>query len=159
MEVAMEMQQPERIDYRGETNQHFTIEDTDAFLTLENKTVVLVNLPIFNIGRRIENNLVMNDPRVSRIHAQLRPMNGNYVLFDLGSTGGTFINGRSITELCLTGVLLSANGLPKYLTSCCIKRSKSASTGLAPSITYLSWISCGMGAVFTSAQSTVLPSR
>ncbi len=108
----MEMQQPERIDYRGETNQHFTIEDTDAFLTLENKTVVLVNLPIFNIGRRIENNLVMNDPRVSRIHAQLRPMNGNYVLFDLGSTGGTFINGRRIEQSVIySGDVISLAGV------------------------------------------------
>jgi pSer/pThr/pTyr-binding forkhead associated (FHA) protein len=107
----MDIQRPERTDFREETQQQFSAE-IDAFLTLENNKVVLINQPIFNIGRRIENNLALNDPRVSRIHAQLRPINGVYVLFDLGSTGGTFINGRQIEQsIIYSGDVISLAGV------------------------------------------------
>jgi pSer/pThr/pTyr-binding forkhead associated (FHA) protein len=53
---------------------------------------------IINIGRRLENDLVIDDPRVSRSHAQLRAIEGNYVLFDLSSTGGTFVNGSRVNQ-------------------------------------------------------------
>jgi pSer/pThr/pTyr-binding forkhead associated (FHA) protein len=53
---------------------------------------------VINIGRRLENDLVIDDPRVSRSHAQLRAIEGNYVLFDLSSTGGTFVNGSRVSQ-------------------------------------------------------------
>ena len=56
---------------------------------------------VINIGRRLENDLVIDDPRVSRNHAQLRAIEGNYVLFDLSSTGGTFVNGSPVNETIL----------------------------------------------------------
>jgi pSer/pThr/pTyr-binding forkhead associated (FHA) protein len=40
----------------------------------------------------------IDDPRVSRNHAQLRAIEGNYVLFDVSSTGGTFVNGSRVSE-------------------------------------------------------------
>ena len=53
---------------------------------------------VINIGRRLENDLVIDDMRVSRNHAQLRAVEGHYVLFDLNSTGGTFVNGSPVRE-------------------------------------------------------------
>src|SRR6185295_998184 len=107
----MDIEHPERTDFRDETQKQFSTE-IEAFLTLENNKVVPINQPIFNIGRRIENNLALNDPRVSRIHAQLRPINGVYVLFDLGSTGGTFINGRQIEQsIIYSGDVISLAGV------------------------------------------------
>jgi pSer/pThr/pTyr-binding forkhead associated (FHA) protein len=53
---------------------------------------------VINIGRRLENDLVIDDPRVSRNHAQLRAIEGNYVLFDLSSTSGTFVNGNRVSS-------------------------------------------------------------
>lgn len=53
---------------------------------------------VINIGRRLENDLVIDDRRVSRNHAQLRAVGGHYVLCDLGSTGGTFVNGSRVRE-------------------------------------------------------------
>ncbi|HET7144110.1 MAG TPA: FHA domain-containing protein [Anaerolineales bacterium] len=71
-----------------------------------------MNQAIINIGRRIENNLVINDPHVPRIHAQLRPINGNYSLFDPSSTGGTFINGRKIEQSVIySGGVISPAGV------------------------------------------------
>ncbi len=44
---------------------------------------------------------MVSDPRVSRRHAQLRWRFGRHVLYDLGSSGGTTVNGRAITEAAL----------------------------------------------------------
>ncbi len=70
----------------------------DAFVIVDGIKVIPLNQPLIRIGRRLENNLVLDDPRVSRTHAELRAINGRYVLFDLNSTGGTFVNGLRITQ-------------------------------------------------------------
>lgn len=49
------------------------------------------------IGRDPANAIVINDPEVSRRHARLTLQGGRYVLEDLGSTNGTFVNGRRLT--------------------------------------------------------------
>ncbi len=70
----------------------------DAFVIVDGVKVIPLTTPLVRIGRRLENNLVLDDPRVSRTHAELRAINGRYVLFDLNSTGGTFVNGIRITQ-------------------------------------------------------------
>ncbi len=57
--------------------------------------------PVINIGRRRDNHIVIDSPFVSRHHAQLRLRFGRYVLYDLNSRGGTFVNGHRITECIL----------------------------------------------------------
>jgi pSer/pThr/pTyr-binding forkhead associated (FHA) protein len=73
----------------------------DAFVIVDGIKVIPLTQPIVNIGRRVENTLVIDDPRVSRTHAQLRAINGRYIIFDLNSTGGTFINGERVTQSIL----------------------------------------------------------
>ncbi len=70
----------------------------DAFVIVDGVKVIPLTQPLVRVGRRLENNLVLDDPRVSRTHAELRAINGRYVLFDLNSTGGTFVNGLRITQ-------------------------------------------------------------
>ncbi len=70
----------------------------DAFVIVDGIKVIPLTQPLVRIGRRLENNLVLDDPRVSRTHAELRAINGRYVLFDLNSTGGTYVNGLKITQ-------------------------------------------------------------
>ena len=70
----------------------------EAFLIIEGVKVFPLTQAIINIGRRLENTLVIDDPRVSRKHAQLRAINGRYVLIDLDSTGGILVNGRRTTQ-------------------------------------------------------------
>ena len=48
------------------------------------------------IGRSRECEIVIEDPNVSRQHAELRPRGAAWVISDLGSTNGTRINGRTI---------------------------------------------------------------
>lgn len=49
-----------------------------------------------NIGRDSNNEIVINDAEVSRRHARLTFQGGKYVLEDLGSTNGTFVNGQRL---------------------------------------------------------------
>ncbi|MGP3947592.1 FHA domain-containing protein [Streptomyces sp. 7N604] len=49
------------------------------------------------IGRDPANGLRLNDDTVSRVHAELSREGGIWVLRDLGSTNGTWVNGRRVT--------------------------------------------------------------
>lgn len=50
-----------------------------------------------SIGRDSTNDIAVNDAEVSRRHARLTFQGGKYVLDDLGSTNGTFVNGQRLT--------------------------------------------------------------
>ncbi|HEY5729951.1 MAG TPA: FHA domain-containing protein [Anaerolineales bacterium] len=49
-----------------------------------------------NIGRDSTNEITINDAEISRRHARLTYQGGKYVLEDLGSTNGTFVNGQRL---------------------------------------------------------------
>lgn len=49
--------------------------------------------PVIHIGRHPTNDIIVNDKRVSRHHAEVRFERGQFVLYDLGSTNGVGING------------------------------------------------------------------
>jgi pSer/pThr/pTyr-binding forkhead associated (FHA) protein len=84
----------------------------NAFLIVEGVKVYPLKDAVVNVGRRLENHLVIDDPRISRNHAQLRAINGRYVLFDLNSTGGTFVNGQRTSQTVLyPGDVISLAGV------------------------------------------------
>ncbi|MBA2678540.1 MAG: DUF3662 and FHA domain-containing protein [Ktedonobacteraceae bacterium] len=52
-----------------------------------------IEKPIINIGRQLSNDIIVEDKRVSRFHAQIKYQpDGQFVIFDLGSTNGITIN-------------------------------------------------------------------
>jgi hypothetical protein len=84
----------------------------DAFLVHEGTKIIPLDKSVINIGRRLTNNIVIDDPRISRSHAQLRVINGHYVVFDLESSGGTFVNGQRISKSVLNpGDVISLAGV------------------------------------------------
>lgn len=84
-----------------------------AFLIVDGVKVFPLNKSVINIGRRLDNQLVIDDPRVSRNHAQLRAIKGRFVIFDLNSTGGTFVNGqRTSQSVMYPGDVISLAGVP-----------------------------------------------
>lgn len=84
----------------------------NAFLIMAGSRTYPLDRAVLNIGRRIDNHLVIDDGRVSRVHAQLRAVKGRYVIFDLDSKGGTFVNGERIRQCTLyQGDVISLAGV------------------------------------------------
>lgn len=48
------------------------------------------------VGRDLGNDIVVNDPEISRRHARLYKHGDHYLIEDLGSTNGTIVNGQKI---------------------------------------------------------------
>ena len=72
---------------------------------------------IIRIGKASDNDFVVNDPHVSRYHAKLiREEGGCWLLEDLGSTNGTFVNGVKMTNrrMLLDGDIITA-GREKFV--------------------------------------------
>lgn len=97
-------------------NEKATDEDSlpqSAFLIVDGVKVFPLTQSVVNIGRRLDNQLVIDDPRISRNHAQLRAIKGRFVIFDLNSTGGTFVNGqRTSQSVMYPGDVISLAGVP-----------------------------------------------
>ena len=50
------------------------------------------------LGRDRSNSIVLTDGKVSRNHIRLDPIRSTYILTDLGSANGTFVNGVRVTQ-------------------------------------------------------------
>ncbi len=61
----------------------------------EQRTIRLDRSP-FTIGRKTDKDLVIADPRVSRDHAEIQVQGDEFVLVDVGSKHGTYVNGAKV---------------------------------------------------------------
>ena len=52
---------------------------------------------IMTLGRDLSNDIIINDAEMSRHHTRLTRQGSNYVVEDLGSTNGTFVNSTRVT--------------------------------------------------------------
>jgi phosphoserine phosphatase RsbU/P len=52
----------------------------------------------FRMGRGPDNNLILRDSRVSRNHAQIAQVNGRFILEDLASRHGVWVNGQRVEK-------------------------------------------------------------
>lgn len=85
----------------------------NAFLIVNGSQIFSLETSIVNIGRSAGNDLIIDDGRVSRNHAQLRAVRGRYLLFDLDSTGGTFVNSvRTQRSMLHPQDVISLAGVP-----------------------------------------------
>lgn len=113
---------------RGETGVTSLGADGNSLLTgkdsvctpiliLQGDKTIRLNGPVINIGRKSTNHIIINDLRISRTHAQIRKINDDYVIFDIGSTGGTFINSNRIDQHTLRpGDVISLAGYTMIYT-------------------------------------------
>jgi hypothetical protein len=86
---------------------------SQAYLIVDGSQIYPLSRGVVNIGRSPNNELVLPDRRVSRTHAQLRLVNGRFVIFDLNSTGGTFVNDHRVRQIALyPGDVISLAGVP-----------------------------------------------
>jgi ABC-type multidrug transport system ATPase subunit len=76
---------------------------------------VRIQSKVTTIGRRPDNDIVINDLGVSKQHAELRlSQTGRYVIIDLGSHNGTFVNGARVHEAELSENDIIAIGHATY---------------------------------------------
>jgi len=84
----------------------------NVFLVVNQQITPLVS-DITSLGRHLDNAVVFQDASISRNHAEIRYEDGLYVLHDLQSTSGTFVNGQRITRCVLnSGDLISLARIP-----------------------------------------------
>jgi hypothetical protein len=57
--------------------------------------------PLISIGRASDNDVIVDDPMVSRHHCQLKLQHGAYGFADLGSRNGSAVNGHVVQEVAL----------------------------------------------------------
>ena len=67
----------------------------------QGRRVVVLDRPLFMIGRRTSADLQIVSTDVSREHAEIAQEDGRYLLRDRGSRYGTFVNGEQVTERVL----------------------------------------------------------
>jgi hypothetical protein len=73
---------------------------------------VRLDRPEITLGRARDNDVILDDPRVSRHHARIVLRYGQFIAQDLDSTYGTYINGEPIQECILRpGDLLLLGGV------------------------------------------------
>jgi hypothetical protein len=99
---------PEEPEPAGEN-----VQLPNAFLVVDGSRYVPLEHTVINIGRRRDNTIVLDDRRISRQHCQLRFRFGEFVLYDLGSRGGTFVNNARVAQCVLRpGDVISLAGVP-----------------------------------------------
>lgn len=74
------------------------LELLDAYLIVGGRRHVALDQVVTSIGRSLENDIILDDPEISRRHAQIRWRHGRFVLFDLGSRAGCLVNEMPVKE-------------------------------------------------------------
>lgn len=96
---------------KEEIRQALDARRIQSFLILDGKRHIPLNKQVITLGRALDNDLVVDDGRVSRHHAQIRLRGGGYVIYDTGSSGGTTVNEQPVTEHALrAGDVISLAG-------------------------------------------------
>ena len=79
-----------------------------------------IKKPVIKIGRKLDNDLVIQESAISRYHAEIKYEENQFVLYDLNSTCGTFLNNKKVTRdimfagdiilLCNVPIMFMAEG-------------------------------------------------
>lgn len=69
-----------------------------AHLIIDGHHDVMLDQAIISIGRSRDNSIVLDDPYISRFHAQIRLRFGHYTIFDTASQSGILVNDVRVRE-------------------------------------------------------------
>ena len=79
----------------------------NVFLII-NQQITPLTRDVTRLGRQLDNDVVFKEESVSRNHAEIHCEKSKYILHDLQSTSGTFVNSRRIERCVLnSGDLIS----------------------------------------------------
>lgn len=74
------------------------LQALDAYLIIGGRRHVALDQPVLSLGRRRDNDVVLDSPTVSRQHVQIRWRYGRFVLYDLSRRGRTAVNNQPVSE-------------------------------------------------------------
>jgi phosphoserine phosphatase RsbU/P len=74
---------------------------TLVFVQGNEQRIINLDHSPFSVGRKVDKDLVIADPRVSRDHALIVSENGEFCVVDQGSKHGTFVNGEKVQRKAL----------------------------------------------------------
>ena len=110
--------------------QEFDFQDT-AYLVFSGQ-IYPIKKAVIKVGRMLENDLVLQDPLVSRFHAEIRYEDGKFYIVDLDSTGGTYLNNKPVTKSILFSgdiILLTQIPIMFMVETDSIKQASEVKTG------------------------------
>ncbi len=82
-------------------------KEQEVFLII-NRQMIPLEKKVTRIGRSLDNDIVLHEEFVSRLHAEIHQEDGKFVLYDKNSTSGTFVNSKRIERCVLnSGDLIS----------------------------------------------------
>lgn len=70
----------------------------EAYLLIDSQRVIHLHKSVTNIGRQRDNDVIIDDPYVSRHHLQIRQRGIEYIMFDVREQSGTLVNGVLVKE-------------------------------------------------------------
>lgn len=73
-----------------------------AYLLINSNQIYYLENDVSTIGRSSDCDLVISNASVSRKHAKISVVNDRYLLTDLNSSGGSYINGKPVVQKLLT---------------------------------------------------------
>lgn len=88
----MEYRKIESIRMKKEENWYLKIFPLDILIAIKDN---------FSVGKSMDNDLIINNPTISRHHLKFERKDGNFYLTDLGSSNHTFVNNKEIEEIKL----------------------------------------------------------
>ena len=83
------------------------------------------------IGRKLDNDLVLQDALISRTHAEIKFEDNQFILHDMNSTGGTYLNNKKIDKAVLYSgdiILLTHIPIMFMIETDSLKRSSDTET-------------------------------
>lgn len=89
------MPRPSSKPQRGRRGQLHTLVVTDGALK---GTTIELNEQQITLGRSNDATLVLNDDYASSHHARIFPQDGQWIVEDLGSTNGTYLDRQKVTR-------------------------------------------------------------
>ena len=90
-----------RADVGAGADAQALLQAQEAFLIVQGRRLFALDKPLVTLGRRADNDIVLDLPSVSRQHAQIRWRFGQFVLYDVGNRGRTSVNGVAVDEHAL----------------------------------------------------------
>jgi len=98
-DVSVEQSTPEiEQTLQINTKKKMQPKPNKAYLIINGEDTFEISQTAVNIGRSQENQIIFDDMRISRRHAQIRPVRNHLTVFDLSSTIGTKVNKKRISQ-------------------------------------------------------------